>query len=299
MEYPIFTADKRGKMESGSRIGIIGGGFVGSAVAFGFGTSNAYDYSIKIFDIDKKLATATFEETINDSEFIFICLPTPPNEDMSINLDIIYKFFQDVTKITDDVDKLFIVKSTVIPGTCRKLSKKYGLNIVSNPEFLTAARAKWDFINASQVVIGSEDKESGERLKQLYQKRFGNIKYTMTDTVTAEMIKYSLNTFFTVKLSFLNELKQLSDVIGVDWEKLIEGFVCDSRVSNSHVVVGKKSPDGKLGWGGLCFLKDTNALIKFGDQRNVDLKTLKAAWEKNVEIRDGVLDELRKQIKGR
>ncbi len=258
-----------------NKIGIIGGGFVGSATAWGFSPS----FDVKVYDKDPRAATHSFEETI-DSEFLFICVPTPPKEDWSSDLSIVESIFKSLPPLDQEV----IIKSTVLPGTCRKMSQKYGLKVSSNPEFLTERRAKWDFINAAQILIGSDNPESSNKIKGLYETRFNSMKYTITDTVTSELIKYTLNSFFATKVSFMNELKMLSDKIGANWQQLIEGFTSDSRVGDSHIDV--PGPDGKLGFGGKCFPKDINALIELYRRNDIDPMVMQAAWERNKTLRD-------------
>ena len=212
-----------------------------------------------------------------------MCLPTPSKDNMSIDLSYIEASIEQISKHVDPFEQTIIIKSTVTPGTCRRLSQKYGLNIVSNPEFLTEARSKWDFINASQIVIGSDDEMSASKLKSLYQKRFSSMQYLVTDTVTSEFIKYMLNCFFAVKLSFLNEMHQVGQCFGVKWSDTVAGLVSDSRVGDSHVTV--PGPDGKFGFGGHCFPKDLNAMIKFAQRLGIDTKVLSASWQKNLEVR--------------
>lgn len=186
-------------MSNKFNVGILGGGFVGSAVAFGFSSSNSYDFNVKIYDINPDKSSHSFEEMVSTSDFIFVCLPTPHKEDMSIDLSYIEDGVEKLSKLINPFDQTVIIKSTVIPGTCRRLSNKYGINIVSNPEFLTERRAKWDFINPSQIVIGSDEKESSAKLKSLYEKRFLGASYLITDSITSEFVKYMLNCFFCSK----------------------------------------------------------------------------------------------------
>jgi len=272
-------------MSLGYNVGIIGGGFVGSAVAFGFGSSNSQDFNVRVYDIDPNKSTHSFEETVQESDFIFLCLPTPSREDMSIELSYIEQSMEEVSKLVDPFEQTIIIKSTVIPGTCRRLSQKYGLNIVSNPEFLTERRAKWDFVNAAQIVIGSDEKDASVKVQNLYKKRFSSMKYLVTDSTTSEFIKYMLNCFFSVKISFMNEMYEIGDSFGVKWDDAVSGLVSDSRVGDSHVTV--PGPDGKFGFGGHCFPKDLNAMIRFADRLGVDTKVLNASWEKNLQLREG------------
>ena len=265
------------------RVGILGNGFVGSSLAFGFSTCNEYDFSIKIYDVNPDKSTHSLEDTVKHSDFIFLCLPTPPKEDMSIDLSYIETALEQIRGYIDSEKQLVIIKSTVIPSTCRKLSSKYGLKILSNPEFLTERTAKFDFINAVQIIIGSDKKEDGLKLKSLYEKRFHSKKYLITDTITSEFIKYFLNCFFSVKISFVNEMYQAGKALGVDWHDSIEGFTGDCRVADSHVTVPGKN--GELGFGGKCFPKDLNAMIKFSETLGVEPCVMEAAWKKNKEIR--------------
>jgi UDPglucose 6-dehydrogenase len=257
-------------------IGIIGGGFVGSATAWAFRPT----HEVKVYDKDPKASTHTFEE-VSNSDFIFICVPTPPKEDWTTDLSIVESIFE---KLKPHIrSQQILIKSTVLPGTCRKMSKKYGIKVSSNPEFLTERRAKWDFINAAQILIGSDCPEDASKIQGLYEQRFNSMKYTTTDTVTSELIKYTLNCFFATKVSFMNEIKILSDKIGADWSKLVEGFTSDSRIGDSHVDV--PGPDGKLGFGGKCFPKDLNALIELFKRNDVDALVMQAAWERNLKVR--------------
>ena len=258
-------------------VGIIGGGLVGSATAWGLRPA----HDVKVYDTDPKASTHSFAETI-DSDFLFICVPTPPNKDWTCDISIVENILKYLSEQTPR-DQEIIIKSTVLPGTCRKMTEKYGLKTSSNPEFLTERRAKWDFINAAQILIGSDNPNSANKIKNLYEKRFNSMKYTITDTVTSELIKYALNCFFATKVSFMNELKMLSDKVGADWEKLIEGFTSDSRIGDSHIDV--PGPDGQLGFGGKCFPKDLNALIELFKRNDINPMVMQAAWERNETIR--------------
>ncbi len=271
-------------MKKGKKIGIIGGGFVGSAAAFGFGSSNIVDFDIKVYDKDPHKSSHSLQETVLDSDFIFLCVGTPSLKDGTIDLSQIDEAFSEIVSLGDLSEKIFIIKSTVVPGTCRHFCKKYQLPVVSNPEFLTERRAKWDFINAAQVVIGSDDGLSGDRVRDLYRQRFTNMKYIMVDTITSEFIKYMLNCYFSVKVSFMNEMRQISDSMGISWEDAVGAFVSDSRIGDSHVQV--PGPDGKFGFGGHCFPKDINAMIHFAKNLNLKPTVLEAAWSKNLEVRE-------------
>ena len=180
-------------------------------------------------------------------------------------------------------DSVYILKSTVVPGTTQSLADKFpNIDLVFNPEFLTERSARLDFINASRVVLGGSRK-AVKRTAELYRDRFPFVTIVETDTSSAEFIKYMCNCFFATKVSFMNEMRQAVDVLGLDWEKIMNGFVTDGRIGNSHLDV--PGHDGSLGFGGKCFPKDINAFINFFKDSSVEPTVMTAAWEKNLEVR--------------
>jgi UDPglucose 6-dehydrogenase len=265
-------------------IGIIGRGFVGSAVANGFSPSTGYGANIKIYDKDPSRSLNSLEETVNKSDFIFLSLPTPSNKDGSISLKILEDSLDEINAVNSNTENIVLLRSTVVPGTSEAFQKKFkNIRIVFNPEFLTERSAYFDFINQSRVILGGLS-EHVEKVANLYSDRFGsNLPIIKTNFQTAELIKYMNNCFFATKVSFLNEMKQISDSIGADWDNAIEGFILDGRIGHSHINV--PGHDGKFGFGGSCFPKDIRALITFSDQLSLDLKTLKGAWETNLIVR--------------
>ena len=257
-------------------IGIIGRGFVGSAVEFGFSAQTGCDTEIRAYD--------KLEETVNCSDFIFLSVPTPSNPDGSMHLGILESALKDIETVNKRSDNIILIRSTIVPGTTEMLAKRFvGLNIVFNPEFLTERSAKFDFINQSRFILGGNSKNTS-KVAKMYKWRFGNsVPCIETNFQTAEMIKYMNNCFFATKVSFLNEMKQVSDECGVDWEKAIDGFVRDGRVGHTHLAV--PGPDGKCGFGGSCFPKDVQAMIDFGESLDVSMNTLKGVWDTNLEVR--------------
>ena len=265
-------------------IGIIGKGFVGTAVAHGFSHQTGYGADIRIYDIDPEKSNDSLEETVNKSEFIFLSVPTPADKDGFNDLSIVKSALKDIDKVINNVDNIVLIRSTVVPGTTRDLQNKFpNLRLVFNPEFLTERSATFDFINQTRVILGGDNKLTN-RVKYLYKHRFGDfLPVIETNFETAEMIKYMNNLFFATKVSFLNEMKLLSDKVGVNWSEAIDGFVLDGRIGHSHISV--PGPDGKMGFGGSCFPKDIQALIKFGEQNGVDMNVLKGAWATNLVVR--------------
>jgi len=265
-------------------IGIIGKGFVGTAVAHGFSHQTGYGADIRIYDANPEKSQNTLEDTVNNSEFIFLSVPTPADKDGFNDLSIVKSVLKNIDSVCTSPDNIILVRSTVVPGTTRDLQKKFpNLRLVFNPEFLTERSASFDFINQTRVILGGE-KNYTQRVKYLYKHRFGDyLPVIETNFETAEMIKYMNNLFFATKVSFLNEMKLLGDKVGVNWNEAVDGFVLDGRVGHSHLSV--PGPDGKFGFGGSCFPKDIQALIKFGDLKGVDMNVLKGAWKTNLHVR--------------
>ena len=267
-----------------AKIGIIGKGFVGSAVAHGFSDQTGYSAQIMIYDTDPARRSNTLEETITNSEFIFLSVPTPASADGVIDLSIVNDVLSNINDVNKNSSNIVLLRSTVIPGTTQKIQDTYpNLRIVFNPEFLTERSALFDFINQSRVILGGK-KELTERVKNLYRDRFGQyLPIVETNFQTAELIKYMNNLFFATKVSFLNEMKLVAEKVGVDWEAAVEGFVLDGRVGHSHIAV--PGPDGKPGFGGSCFPKDIQAMISFGEEIGIDMNVLKGAWDTNLNVR--------------
>ena len=215
-------------------VGIIGNGFVGEAQAFAFSASA----DVKIYDINPLRSTHSLGEVL-DQEFVFVCLPTPMRPDGTQDITFIEKFFDSV--FTNE-NQIFIIKSTVLPGTTKGLSEKFGFDIVFSPEFLTERSSKIDMLTQARIILGGEPKLT-KRVKELFAERFANKHIIETDSVTAEYVKYMNNCFLATKVSIMNEFKRLGDVIGVDWERALYGFASDGRIGDSHLQV--PGPDGR------------------------------------------------------
>jgi len=265
-------------------VGVIGRGFVGSAVANGFSSATGFSGNLKVYDKDPSRSLNSLEETINESDFIFLSLPTPSKKDGSISLDILDDSLNEINNVNKNNKNIVLLRSTVIPGTSQKFQQKYqNIRIVFNPEFLTERSAFFDFINQSRVILGGLP-ECVDKVASLYQMRFGkHLPIIKTNYATAELIKYMNNCFFATKVSFLNEMKLIADATGASWEDAVEGFILDGRIGHSHINI--PGHDGKLGFGGSCFPKDIQALIAFSKELDLDLPTLKGAWETNLLVR--------------
>jgi UDPglucose 6-dehydrogenase len=262
-------------------IGIVGNGFVGSAVAGGF----VLHANVMIYDKDPLRCTNTLQEVLDQCEYIFVGVPTPMHsvENGEIDLTILDNVMREINDLNTSSDNIIIIKSTVIPGTTETYVKRFpNLNIVFNPEFLTERTARLDFINTARIVIGGKP-HLCDRVEDLYRDRFIATPIIKTDAESAEFIKYMCNCFFATKVAFMNEMYQMAQEHTLDWDTVMAGFLSDGRIGNSHTDV--PGHDGDLGFGGKCFPKDINAFIKYFEENNVQPTLLKAAWAKNLEVR--------------
>lgn len=258
------------------KISIVGNGFVGNAIYQEF----KKHFEALSYDINPKKSLNTFAE-VCESEIIFVSVPTPMTEvgefDMSILASTISKL---------PAGKIIIIKSTITPASAEELIQNFPQqNLVFNPEFLTERTAVKDFQNPSRIIIGGDNKNSVEKVKNMYRVVFPSkkIKIIETDAKTACFIKYFSNCFFATKVSLMNEFRQIADKHGISWEVALHGFLLSGWVNPMHTEV--PGHDGNFGFGGKCFPKDINAFIKYAELLNIDPKILKAAWEKNLEIR--------------
>ena len=255
------------------KVGVIGNGFVGEAISFAFSSvSDMY-----VYDTDP-LKSLDDLESVHTCDFVFICVPTPMFEDGSQDLSYVESTFKKATS-----KPVYILKSTVLPGTTDQLSKKYSnIKIIFSPEFLTERTAKLDMLTQSRIILGGELTLT-EKVKNLFNQRFKIKNIIQTDSKTAELTKYMNNTFFATKVSIMNEFKLLCDKIGADWEDALKGFVSDGRIGDSHLNV--PGHDGKLGYGGTCFPKDVNALLSFSKKHDIELNTISGGWKTNLKVR--------------
>ena len=259
------------------KIGIIGNGFVGNSIAFGFSPT----HEIRIHDKDLKRNLNTLEEVL-ECDFIFVAVPTPMNRDGSISLEVVKNALQEISE-KNTRNNIIILKSTMVPGSTNNFIKQFPkLNIVFNPEFLTERTAKLDFLTQARIILGGT-KRLTKRVAKLFEERFMHSYIIETDTVTAEMIKYMNNIFFASKVSIMNEMKMMCDAIGADWKQALAGFAADQRIGDSHLNV--PGPDGKMGFGGSCFPKDINAFISYANELGVKIPTIEGAWETNLNVR--------------
>lgn len=277
-------------------IGIIGRGFVGTAVYEGL--KHAFD--IYVYDkIKGSMSVVSGVETHHPNQPdpiayllqnidgpVFVCVPTPMNEDGSCNVSIVESVIKEISEVATRTGRkgtVAIIKSTVVPGTTLRLNQTYhDLQTVYNPEFLTERNSVNDFKNQDRIIIGGPH-DGTSMAKQMYETAYPNVPVTKTSSTIAEMIKYMTNCFLATKVSFANEMSQICKKLDVDYDKVVEYATKDKRLGASHWSV--PGPDGLKGFGGSCFPKDINALITLAESVGVEPSLMKAAWEKNLEVR--------------
>lgn len=223
--------------------------------------------------------TTNYADAYKEADVVFIGVGTPEREDGSANLDYV---FEVCSKIAENVQKdcLVVVKSTVPIGTNDEVEaylnenkvNKVNIEVASNPEFLSQGTAIKDTLHASRIVIGVESKEAEEKLKNLYEPF--DIPIVVTDRRSAEMIKYASNDFLALKISFINEMANVCEIVGADIEAVTKGMSYDPRIGSKFLNAG-------LGYGGSCFPKDTKALHWLAIDNGYEIKTIKAAIEVN------------------
>lgn len=267
------------------KIGIIGQGFVGTAIREGLRNF----YPVCVYDLKTRLCPedmiAPPIDMVNDCQIIFQCLPTPMKKSGECDLKIVKKSLANLNSLVsaNNEKPIIVIKSTVPPGTCQTLSEEFNnLNIAFSPEFLTEANSINDFKNQSRIIIGGQ-KDVTFKIKQMFYKCFPDIPIVRTDLKTAEMVKYFTNNFLSTKVSFANEIFEICLKLGIDYDKLTELVLYDNRIGKSHLMV--PGPDGDFGYGGHCFPKDLNAMIYLASSLGIEPTILEATREKNDKIR--------------
>jgi|TARA_B110000238_G_C16030076_1_gene397098 nucleotide sugar dehydrogenase len=262
------------------KLGIIGKGFVGSAV------SNGFNDDVEQFVVDPLHSNNSIEGLVEfDPIITFVCVPTPVSEDGSCDVSIARSVLQELNEL--QYKGVVVIKSTIVPDYLHEFKKAYALRIVYNPEFLTEANANQDFINPKMQVLGGRWKDC-EVVEKAYL-RNSKVKVVptfKTDLTTASLLKYTINSFLATKVMFFNDLYKLhqSSSSMASWEQFIDMLTRDPRMGDSHMQV--PGPDGKFGFGGHCFPKDTEAMLKYANDKNIKLNILKKSVETNNKLRE-------------
>ena len=242
------------------------------------------------------LFTTNLAEGIKDAKIIFLALPTPPGEDGSADLKYILKVSDDLGPLLSEYT-VIVDKSTVPVGTADKVKArvakgaKVEFDIVSNPEFLREGVAVEDFMKPERVVIGTTSPKARKVMEALYAPfvRQGNPLVFM-DERSAELTKYAANSFLATKISFMNEIANLCEVLGADVDSVRKGVGTDSRIGKRFLFPG-------IGYGGSCFPKDVQALAKSSSDADYDFKILKAVMEVNADQKTRLIPRIKEYFK--
>lgn len=255
-----------------TKIGIVGVGMVGGAMQRYF--ENKEEIELFLYDKGKSLGSP---DEVNKAEIVFICVPTPYLKDGE-GFDLSY--VEEAFSVLQG-EKVVVIKSTVMPGTTEMLQQKYPqYKVLMNPEFLTEETADQDMCYPDRQIIGYTEKSqtvAGDVIQLLPLAPFERV----LPATEAELVKYFGNTWFSVKVSFANQMYDLCQALGVDYGRMVEAAAADKRIGRTHLNVFHK---GYRGYGGKCLPKDIKALIQLADSKGVDLKIHKIAELINEEL---------------
>jgi UDPglucose 6-dehydrogenase len=255
------------------KIGIVGLGFVGTAIK-----RSIEGLDLVLVDNDPTRGTHQFQDLF-DCEGIFICVPSPTADDGSCDTSIL----EDVLKQLVNFKGVIISKVTAPPNVYERLNAVYP-NLVHSPEFLTAANAEMDYLSGRFAIIGGAIqayRNEAERIIKVSQSNLENVLHCSIGE--ASLSKYAINSFLATKVVFMNELYQLAQAGGQDYNKIAEMITQDRRIGISHMKV--PGPDQSFGFGGMCFPKDTSAILKYAEDKGVTLNVIDAAVKKNTLLR--------------
>jgi len=237
--------------------------------------------------------TTDLREALNESEVIYLALPTPPGEDGSADLSYVLSVATQIGEMLTEY-KIIVNKSTVPVGTADKVRETISahtnieFDVVSNPEFLREGFAVEDSMNPARVIVGTESERAQEIMAKIYQP-FTNtgIPIIFMDEKSSELTKYAANSFLAVKITFMNEIANYCEKVGADVDKVRLGMGSDDRIGHRFLFPG-------IGYGGSCFPKDVKALIKSGKQEGFDFQILEATEEVNKNQKVILVSEIEK-----
>lgn len=258
-------------------IGIVGLGYVGKAVQASYLSAS---HNVQYYDPHILGSVESLTELVSTNpKAIFICVPTPANDDGSCDTSIVK---ESLDTLLQTYTGTIIVKSTTQPNFWKQYTK-YS-NVFHVPEFLTANNALHDYINPKFVIIGGHSSEAHNVTNVLLGSSVDmNVPIYYTDLITAGLVKYFMNTFLATKVTLLNQYFKLAEAIGADWHGFTKMIQLDERMGTSHNNV--PGPDGQFGYGGACFPKDVCAIIDTLKLNNVSLGILEAVHSANNQIR--------------
>ncbi len=243
-------------------------------------------------NMDRLEFTTDYAKAYKEAEVIFIGVGTPEKQDGSANLSYVYRVVEQIA-VSVERECVVVVKSTVPIGTNDKietyiiehLKNDVSVHIASNPEFLAQGTAVRDTLHASRIVIGAESEYAQKVLEKVYEDF--DVPKVITNRRSAEMIKYASNDFLALKISYINEIANLCEIVGADIEDVTKGMGLDARI-------GDKFLNSGIGYGGSCFPKDTKALSWLASFNDNEIKTIKAAIEVNENQKFKLIKKARK-----
>ncbi len=242
--------------------------------------------------------TTGLKEAVDQSKVLFLALPTPEGEDGSADLSYVLNCARDIGKIITEY-KVIVDKSTVPVGTAERVramlaeNAKVDFDVVSNPEFLREGIAVEDFMKPDRVVIGTSSERAKKLMEQLYEPfvRQGNPIIFM-DERSAEMTKYAANSYLATRISFMNEIANLCELLGADVDMVRKGVGSDARIGKRFLFPG-------IGYGGSCFPKDVKAMAKTAEDVGYEMKILNAVMGVNEKQRVGMVKKMEEYYKGK
>lgn len=260
------------------KVGIIGLGFVGGAI------NSAFEWQLpnRLVLVDPAKGYTDRIEDCADCTGVFICVPSPMKDDGSCDTRILESVLAQLKSI--DYNGVIISKCTAPPDVYEQLNVQYP-NLIHAPEFLTAANAVYDYANGTFAMIGGRVpayQREAERIIRISQPNLGE-KVVHCRIGEAALAKYTINSFLATKVIFMNEIYNLAQKMGLQYEAIAAMYTMDPRIGKSHTVV--PGPDGAFGFGGACFPKDTAALLKIAERHEVDMMVLDSAVKKNTLLR--------------
>ena len=243
----------------------------------------------KGLETEKLSFSDTADPKLLQNEFIFLCLPTPQAEDGRAELAAIYEVAESL-KSSLSSKAIVVNKSTVPVGTCKVISQIIGredIDIVSNPEFLREGSAIEDFLKPDRIIIGANAIEASDRVAELYSNLESPI--IQVDWASAETVKYATNSFLAMKVSFVNALAAVCEAVGADIELVAKGLGTDNRIGSKFLQPGP-------GWGGSCFPKDMQALVRLASDSGYKFELLEAVVDANAQQFKRIAEKVEKAV---
>jgi UDPglucose 6-dehydrogenase len=256
------------------KIGIIGAGFVGGAI------KNAYDtFGVPVLVLDPAKGFVASWEELRTCDGVYVCVPSPTSETGECDTSILEEVLQNLA----GMEGVIISKVTAPPGVYSKLQVIYP-NLVHAPEFLVAATANEDYITGYFAFIGGSEEycQRAEAIIRASQPSLRDVTYCTI--AEASLAKYTINSFLATKVVFMNQIYDLAQQLGVNYQAMTNMIQSDKRFGSSHLRV--PGPDGSRGFAGACFPKDTQALIFEAERAGLDFSLLKSAVDANKKLRE-------------